>query len=198
MCNLYSITTNQATIIALFRVINRYVGNLPPMLGVFPDYRHRDGDDALGHAPTPAHGRAAGHRHPQHLLAALAHGAQAREPLLKKPVAKGCARSLWRMDDDKICARLLRLGNRTHCASRYADPEEAGAMIDKPKLIMGEKAFSPSRFLVRQGGKGWMVYDRQRKGPAMLGTSLAANLMKEQADDIKLLLMAQLDDNHST
>jgi hypothetical protein len=31
MCNLYSITTNQAAIIALFRVINRYVGNLPPM-----------------------------------------------------------------------------------------------------------------------------------------------------------------------
>jgi putative SOS response-associated peptidase YedK len=38
MCNLYSITTNQAAIIALFRVINRYIGNLPPMLGVFPDY----------------------------------------------------------------------------------------------------------------------------------------------------------------
>jgi hypothetical protein len=31
MCNLYSITTNQAAIISLFRVINRYVGNLPPM-----------------------------------------------------------------------------------------------------------------------------------------------------------------------
>jgi putative SOS response-associated peptidase YedK len=38
MCNLYSITTNQAAIIALFRVINRYVGNLQPMPGVFPDY----------------------------------------------------------------------------------------------------------------------------------------------------------------
>ena len=38
MCNLYSITTNQAAIIALFRVINRYVGNLPPMPGMFPDY----------------------------------------------------------------------------------------------------------------------------------------------------------------
>jgi hypothetical protein len=37
-CNLYSITINQAGIIALFRVINRYVGNLPPMPGVFPDY----------------------------------------------------------------------------------------------------------------------------------------------------------------
>src|SRR6516165_8998796 len=38
MCNLYSITTNQAAIIGLFRVMNRYVGNLPPMPGVFPDY----------------------------------------------------------------------------------------------------------------------------------------------------------------
>jgi hypothetical protein len=38
MCNLYSITTNQAAIAALFRVMNRYVGNLPPMLGVFPDF----------------------------------------------------------------------------------------------------------------------------------------------------------------
>jgi putative SOS response-associated peptidase YedK len=38
MCNLYNITTNQAAVIALFRVVNRYVGNLPPMPGVFPDY----------------------------------------------------------------------------------------------------------------------------------------------------------------
>jgi putative SOS response-associated peptidase YedK len=38
MCNLYSITPNQAAIIALFRVVNRYVGNLLPVPGVFPDY----------------------------------------------------------------------------------------------------------------------------------------------------------------
>ncbi|MCS3979518.1 putative SOS response-associated peptidase YedK [Bradyrhizobium japonicum] len=36
MC--YSIATNQAAIINLFRVIDRYVGNLAPMPGVFPDY----------------------------------------------------------------------------------------------------------------------------------------------------------------
>jgi putative SOS response-associated peptidase YedK len=35
---LYSITTNQAAIAALFRVVNQYVGNLAPMPGVFPDY----------------------------------------------------------------------------------------------------------------------------------------------------------------
>lgn len=39
MCNLYSITTNQAAISALFRVVNRYVGNLAPMPGAFPDYK---------------------------------------------------------------------------------------------------------------------------------------------------------------
>ncbi|TFV38002.1 SOS response-associated peptidase [Bradyrhizobium frederickii] len=38
MCNLYSITTNQAAIADLFRIVRRYEGNLPPMPGVFPDY----------------------------------------------------------------------------------------------------------------------------------------------------------------
>jgi hypothetical protein len=41
MFNLYSITTNQAAIIATFRVVNRYVGNLAPMPGVFIAGRHR-------------------------------------------------------------------------------------------------------------------------------------------------------------
>lgn len=38
MRNLYSITTNQVAIAALFRGVNRHVGNLAPMTGVFPDY----------------------------------------------------------------------------------------------------------------------------------------------------------------
>src|SRR5438093_6890427 len=47
----------------LFRVINRYVGNLPPMPGVFPDYSTpvihntyagaEDDADALGHQLSP-------------------------------------------------------------------------------------------------------------------------------------------------
>jgi hypothetical protein len=49
LCNLYSITTSQAALIALFRIINRYIGNLPPMPGVFPDYRDPQHDiTALG------------------------------------------------------------------------------------------------------------------------------------------------------
>ena len=90
MCNLYSITTNQEAIRALFRVVNRYVGNLAPMPGVFPDYPApvirntdtdtRDDPDALGHAAATAHRRAAGHERPQHVIAALARLVEAGEP----------------------------------------------------------------------------------------------------------------------
>jgi putative SOS response-associated peptidase YedK len=38
VCNLYSITKNQAAIRDLFKVIRDSAGNLPPMPGVFPDY----------------------------------------------------------------------------------------------------------------------------------------------------------------
>ena len=89
MCNLYSITTNQAAIAVLFRVINRYVANLAPMPGVFPDYpapviRNTDSgtelaNHALGHAAATAHRRPAGHQHPQHIIAALADVAPAGE-----------------------------------------------------------------------------------------------------------------------
>lgn len=49
MCNLYSITTNQEAIRSLFGRMNRYVGNLAPMPGVFPNYpapvvRNADGE----------------------------------------------------------------------------------------------------------------------------------------------------------
>ena len=37
----------------------------------------------------------------------------------------------------------------------------------------------------RQGYKGWMVYDRQQKGPALIGTDLAVNLTREQASHIQ-------------
>jgi putative SOS response-associated peptidase YedK len=38
MCNLYSITTGQAAIVALTRALRDVTGNLEPMPGVFPDY----------------------------------------------------------------------------------------------------------------------------------------------------------------
>jgi putative SOS response-associated peptidase YedK len=91
MCNLYSITTNQAAIIALFRVMNHNVGNLPPMPGVFPDYpapvvRNTGADRELvmmrwGMPPPLRTGGPPCHQYPQHHLAALARLVKAREPL---------------------------------------------------------------------------------------------------------------------
>jgi putative SOS response-associated peptidase YedK len=90
MCNLYSITTNQAAIIALFRVMNRYVGNLPPMPGVFPDtpapvVRNTGHGTELipmrSACRLPSQRRCSGNQHSQHLLAALARLAEAGEPL---------------------------------------------------------------------------------------------------------------------
>jgi putative SOS response-associated peptidase YedK len=91
MCNLYSITTNQAAIIALFRVMNRYVGNLAPMPGVFPDYpapviRNADAEREMvmmrwGHAATATRRRFPCHEHSQYDLTALASMAEAGKSL---------------------------------------------------------------------------------------------------------------------
>lgn len=53
-----------------------------------------------------------------------------------------------------------------------------------------EKQEMSNRYFVRQGGKGWMVYDRNRKGPALIGTDLAANLTREQAEQMERILLA--------
>ncbi len=91
MCNLYSITTNQAAIIALFRVMNRYVGNLPPMPGVFPDYparscatRRPEREMTMmrwGMPPPPRLGGFPVTNIRQHHVAALAWLAETRKPL---------------------------------------------------------------------------------------------------------------------
>jgi hypothetical protein len=56
---------------------------------------------------------------------------------------------------------------------------------------MSNEAPSAPRFLVRQGCKGWMVYDRERKGPALVGTNPAANLTKDEAEHIQRELSAK-------
>jgi hypothetical protein len=47
-----------------------------------------------------------------------------------------------------------------------------------------DKSIPASRFLVREGPKGWFVYDRERKGPALVGTNPAVNLTKEKAERV--------------
>ena len=62
---------------------------------------------------------------------------------------------------------------------------------------MSDKSPSAPRFLVRQGCKGWMVYDRQRKGPALVGTNPAVNLTRERANHIAQSLTGELQDRSS-
>jgi putative SOS response-associated peptidase YedK len=83
-----SITTNEEAITRLFRVINRYVGNLAPMPGVFPDYpapvirnTNTGSELAMMRWGMPPPLRTASDEHPQYGLAALARLAEAREPL---------------------------------------------------------------------------------------------------------------------
>jgi hypothetical protein len=49
------------------------------------------------------------------------------------------------------------------------------------------------RLIVRQGTIGWMVYDRERKGPALLRNGYwAEKLSREEAERIKCLLANQV------
>lgn len=56
-----------------------------------------------------------------------------------------------------------------------------------------DKLVPVSRFLIRQGSRGWFVYDRERKGPALVGTDLAVKLTKERADEIQRKLTAEFE-----
>src|SRR5438128_593203 len=50
MCNLYSLTKGQAAIIALVRALRDTTGNMPPLSGIFPDYKApivRNGADGM-------------------------------------------------------------------------------------------------------------------------------------------------------
>jgi hypothetical protein len=84
----------------LFRVINRYVGNLASMPGVFRDYPapviRNAGDErelimmrSLGHAVAAAFRRPASHQYPEHVVTALARLAKARKPV-SGPVQQLC------------------------------------------------------------------------------------------------------------
>jgi hypothetical protein len=54
-----------------------------------------------------------------------------------------------------------------------------------------DKTPPASRFFARQGSKNWFVYDRQLKGPALIGTNPAVDLPKERAEQIQRMLVAE-------
>jgi hypothetical protein len=59
----------------------RGISGLPSARGPQHSRRPRAVHDSLGHAAAAAHGRPAGHQHPQHVVAALARLAQAGKSL---------------------------------------------------------------------------------------------------------------------
>lgn len=46
------------------------------------------------------------------------------------------------------------------------------------------------RYFIRMGRTGWMIYDRERRGPALLGTGWAASLTKDQAERLHQILIS--------
>ena len=84
LCNVQSIFDHHEprSDLALFRVMNRYVGNLAPMPGEFQDYpapwsaTPRPARELSmmrrGMPPPPEIAAAAGHQHPQHVVTTLA------------------------------------------------------------------------------------------------------------------------------
>ncbi|OAF11851.1 hypothetical protein AYJ54_08010 [Bradyrhizobium centrolobii] len=62
---------------------------------------------------------------------------------------------------------------------------------------LSDRASLQSRFVIRMGGIGWMVYDRERKGPALIGTDYAARLTREQAERVMLILTGPAEDEVS-
>ena len=117
MCNLYSITTNQAAIIALFRVVNRYVGNLAPMPGVFPDYK----------APIVRNGR----RRPRTRHRALGHAVvvqgvdgrhqEARRKAAGPKASRSTSTELLRMEPDGGTTNIRNVKSKHW--TRWLDPE---------------------------------------------------------------------------
>jgi hypothetical protein len=72
-------------------------------------------------------------------------------------------------------ARLL---DHSHTSAYLNDMNESQfpSLMDKPSL---------PRFMIRQGNRGLMVWDRRRKGPAMYNGSQAIGLTQYQANEIK-------------
>src|SRR6202051_4363076 len=145
MCNLYSITTTQAAIIALFRVINRAVGTREPMPGVCPDYR----------APIVRNG--AEGRELANARWGMPSSSKALMDATKKRAEKLQAKGkpvdfkeLLRMEPDGGTTNIRNVGSK-HWA-RWLDPES--------RCVVPFNSFS--EFNKIEGGDIWFALDESR------------------------------------
>jgi hypothetical protein len=81
--------------------------------------------------------------------------------------------------DRMLIARKLKRTVKAINTRKVKLKPQGRALTDEPSL---------PRFMIRQGAKGLMVWDRQRKGPAMYNGQQAIGLTEYQANEIKLQL----------
>ena len=154
MCNLYSITTNQAEIIALFRVINRYVGNLPnagrvPGLRRTRDRQHRrrdrEGADAVGHAATGQNGWPAG------IFATRPRRTSARDSRRRRTVAQNLKRLAARKhvipNPSGDTATLTELPNSRSCNHTLTNAMTAARQHSPPTQTYKRYNILPVRLM---------------------------------------------------
>jgi hypothetical protein len=138
VCNLCSITTNQDAIASLFRVLNQYVGKLPPMPGGVSGLpgardpkqrgRSRDDHDPLGNAASaevdrPTGGSAAHRRHADAAGEPLPHTVQ----LVRR------MRAVWfALDEDRTLANFAGIWKTFN-----GDRGTKSKLVPGPHLIYG-------------------------------------------------------------
>ena len=114
--------------------------------------RTRDGADALGHAASAAHRWSARHQHPEYIVTALAHMAQAGEPLSRavQQLRRICAGAEPRDKEER------RGGSLTMISARYRPLPGHGTKskpIPGPHDVYGFLTTSPDA-IVQSGRRG--------------------------------------------
>jgi len=81
--------------------------------------------------------------------------------------------------DRMLIARKLKRTVKAINTRKVKLKSQGRTLTDAPSL---------PRFTIRQGTRGLMVWDRQRKGPAMYNGTQAIGLTEHQANEIKTQL----------
>ena len=119
MCNLYSITTNQAAIIALFGVANRYVGNRNRAMGAMAviRYARKHGTERrpwLGRLMERRPTKVAAFARQQDCADGLGHHRPGREIQGTETVAGGMTRALRKSADEQRVTIVVAHISRQH------------------------------------------------------------------------------------
>ncbi|PIT04481.1 hypothetical protein TSA1_29790 [Bradyrhizobium nitroreducens] len=146
MCNLYSLTKGQAAIIALTRAMRDTTGNLPPMPGIFPDYRApivRNAPDGVRELSLARCGMPPSH-------AALFEATKKRAAKLEAKGKTVDFKELLRMEPDSGTTNIRNTGSKHW--TRWLGVEN--------RCVVPFSSFS--EFNKAEGGDIWFAFDESR------------------------------------